>query len=242
MMIIFCHFLAICAITRPSYALIIGLIGGVVACASCKVLERLHIDDPVSCVPVHFCSGVWSLIAVAFFLEKDKSGSFSSEYTVIHDGRWKLLGAQVTLIVATGAWSALLTFFLLTIIDCVIPIRLSLADELKGSDKCEHGISLSCTFETSVREHSAYGTRTLSRTDSKNQGSSIEAGSLSPATSNQSTSTGNATSATTNQCESENGSVLTHRSPSHISDEPFTIIVHNQQTNGQTNIAFNTDL
>jgi hypothetical protein len=208
------------------------------------LLERLRIDDPVSCVPVHLCAGVWSLIAVVFFLEKDKSGNFHSKHTVIHNGRWELLGAQVALIVASGAWSACVTLFLLTMINFFIPIRMSLADELKGSDKCEHGISLCSTFEI-TRGHSAYGTRRVSRTDWENQ-DPIEAGSLSLSTSNQSGSPGNTPSViSSNQYESGNRGDLVRRSPLHISDEPIaiaSITVHSKQTTGQLNGGFNTDL
>ncbi|CAB4000408.1 ammonium transporter 3, partial [Paramuricea clavata] len=231
---------AICAITRPSYALVIGAIGSLVACTSCKILERLRIDDPVGCVPVHLCSGAWSLIAVAFFLEKDKSGKFSSHYVMVHNGRWNLLGAQVALTIASCLWSACVTLILLASINLVVPIRMSLEDELKGSDRCEHGIILPGTFENTT-EHSAYGTRTFSRKDWENQNSSNQAG-----TSNSSASgPGSTASDMTNEHECENGGDLEiHRSRLCISEEPKLSIVadnDNQQTNGQSNVGFNTD-
>jgi hypothetical protein len=239
MIIILSIFSAICAITRPSYALVIGAIGSLVACTSCKILERLRIDDPVGCVPVHLCSGVWSLIAVAFFLEKDKSGKFSSHYVTVHKGRWNLLGAQVALTIASCLWSACVTLILLASINLVVPIRMSLEDELKGADICEHGIILPGTFEDTT-EHSAYGTRTLSRKDWGNRNSSNQAG-----TSNSSASgPGSTASDITNEHERENGGDLIHRSRLCISEEPKLSIVvdnDNQQTNGQSNVGFNTD-
>ncbi|XP_046852552.1 putative ammonium transporter 3 [Xenia sp. Carnegie-2017] len=147
---------AICAVTRPSFALIIGLIGGLTACVSCNILERLHIDDPVSCVPVHFCSGSWSLIAVPFFLEQDKSGNFSSHLFEESYGRWKLLGVQALMIIASTLWSAFMTIIILVTINYIYPIRMSLEDELKGSDLCEHGIMGSGIHNS---HHSAFGSK-----------------------------------------------------------------------------------
>ena len=135
-----------------------GMIGGLTACISCNILERLHIDDPVGCVPVHVCAGYWSLIAVPFFLEQDKSGNFSSHLFEESYGRWKLLGVQFLMIISSTLWSAFITLIILVTINYICPIRMSLEDELKGSDICEHDILMSDMFETR-RPHSAFGSR-----------------------------------------------------------------------------------
>ena len=117
---------------------------------------------------------------------------------------------------------------------------MSLEDELKGADRCEHGISTS-TFG-STKQRSAYGTRTVTREDWENQDSSIQAGNSCPGTSNQNADTGTTTSEIANQHESRNGSDLIHLSRLHISDGPnINIAVDNVQSNGQSNIGFNTD-
>jgi len=66
----FCAFvLAICSIARPWEALVISLIGALIACSGCQMLQKLKIDDPVGCVPVHAFAGIWGLIAVGLFAE-----------------------------------------------------------------------------------------------------------------------------------------------------------------------------
>lgn len=126
--------------TRPSYALVIGMVGGLIACSGCKLLKRLQIDDPVGCVPVHFFSGVWSLISVAFFLEKDPSRHFSAEVGILNGGRWYLFGVQIALVVSASLWSGCVTLIILIGINRVIPVRLSFEQEIKGADESEHGI------------------------------------------------------------------------------------------------------
>ena len=115
---------------------------------------------------------------------------------------WKLLGAQAVLTVVSCAWSACITLLLLTSINIVIPIRMSLEDELKGSDACEHGISLSGSFKE-TRESSAYGTRASLRTQWVDQNSLNQASGSSPASSNQSVDPGSMKSDITNESEND---------------------------------------
>lgn len=153
---------------------------------------------------------------------------------------WKLLGAQAVLTVASCAWSACITLLLLTSINIVLPIRMSLEDELKGSDACEHGISLSGSFKE-VRESSAYGSRALPRTQWADQNSSNQAGGSSPSSSNQSVDPGSTTSDTTNESEHD----FIHRPPLGISFEARLSVVSADgvisQENGQPNLGFTTN-
>ncbi|XP_028400150.1 putative ammonium transporter 3 [Dendronephthya gigantea] len=229
---------AVCAITRPSFALVVGLVGGLVACASSNILARLHIDDPVGCVPVHLCSGVWSLIAVALFLEVDESGSYTSRPAKLFQGRWMLLGAQVALTVSCGLWSACITLILLTSINALIPVRMSLQDELKGSDMCEHGIAL----QEECRGRSAYGSRAVPRTDWAVQNSVQENG---PEDSNSSISNqsmaeqGSTISETVNEAEGKEGAFV--RSRSRVSEEQNPSVAScddHEETNEQFNQGF----
>ena len=83
----FIHLLpAICAICRPWEGLVIGSIGGLIACAGCQLTEKLRIDDPVGVVPVHMMCGIWGLTAVGLFGDKDHLDDLNSM-----DGKWKLL-------------------------------------------------------------------------------------------------------------------------------------------------------
>jgi len=46
-------------VVRPWEALIIGIIGGLIAIGAAELIERLKIDDPVSAVSVHGACGIW---------------------------------------------------------------------------------------------------------------------------------------------------------------------------------------
>ncbi|MEZ4683257.1 MAG: hypothetical protein R2932_54520 [Caldilineaceae bacterium] len=56
-----------CAFVTPLSAVMIGGIGGVLACLAALWIERMGIDDPVGAVPVHLFNGIWGVIAVGLF-------------------------------------------------------------------------------------------------------------------------------------------------------------------------------
>jgi len=133
---------AICSLARPWEAILIGALGALLACPGCALLDRLHIDDPVGCVPTHCFAGIWGLISVALFGEKDiLENQFSKEYGIFKGGPWRFLGVQMLMIVSVSAWAAATTFLELYLVDRIFGLRVSEADELLGADHVEHGIT-----------------------------------------------------------------------------------------------------
>ena len=111
------------------------------ACPGCDLLERLRIDDPVGCVPTHGLAGIWGLVSVAFFAEKDiLENKFSGEFGIFKGGPWRFLGVQLLMTVAVVAWAACTTFLELQLVNRLLGLRMSLEEELLGADKVEHGI------------------------------------------------------------------------------------------------------
>lgn len=132
---------AICSLARPWEAILIGAIGALLACPGCALLDKLRIDDPVGCVPTHCFAGIWGLVSVALFTEKDTlENKFSNEYGILKGGPWSFLGVQLLMVVAVAAWAATTTFVELLLVDKVLGLRMSVEHELLGADKVEHGI------------------------------------------------------------------------------------------------------
>ena len=95
----------------------------------------------MGCVPTHGVAGIWGLLSVAFFAEKDiLENRFSNEFGIFKGGRWSFLGVQLLTVVAVSAWAALTTFLELLLVNRLLGLRLSVEDELMGADKVEHGI------------------------------------------------------------------------------------------------------
>ena len=137
-------------------ALVVGVVSGFLVMGGTWLLEqKLHLDDCVGAVPVHFLNGVWGTIAVGFF--DVNNGLFYS-------GNAELLGIQTLGLVTIVAWTAVcMTIFFAAI--KYIPVmvkyktvkpaevfayaktwnglRCNPEEELVGLDISEHGLSSS---------------------------------------------------------------------------------------------------
>ena len=52
-----------CATMDPLYAMLTGLIAGIVVIVSSKILEQMKLDDVVGAVAVHGFAGAWGTLA-----------------------------------------------------------------------------------------------------------------------------------------------------------------------------------
>ena len=119
-------------------AVIVGIVSGILVVVIVELLDlKLHIDDPVGAVGVHFANGVWGTIAVGLLANPDAPAGLEG---LFYTGSFKLLGIQTLGIIAILAWTAAamtLTFF---IIKKTIGLRVSKEEEIKGLDSTEHGL------------------------------------------------------------------------------------------------------
>lgn len=88
-------------LVTPWVALIIGIISGFLYCLSCRLYEKLKIDDPVESSQMHAISGLWGLLAV---------GLFDKEQGIIYTGTFSLMLKQLIGAGAIIIWSAVTSF------------------------------------------------------------------------------------------------------------------------------------
>ncbi|MEO9348185.1 ammonium transporter [Acinetobacter radioresistens] len=117
-----------------SGALIMGLIGGVSCFWGTTALKRLlKADDSLDAFGLHGVGGIVGAIL---------TGVFASELIMgdaVPTDMMKQLWVQVEGVLATIAYSGILTFVILKIIDLVIGLRVSSDDERMGLDLSQHG-------------------------------------------------------------------------------------------------------
>ena len=117
-----------------SGALAMGLIGGVVCFWGITALKRaLKADDSLDAFGLHGVGGIVGAILTAFFASEFIMGDKAP--TNVMQQLW----VQVEGVLATVAYSALLTFIILKVIDLVIGIRVATDDERMGLDLSQHG-------------------------------------------------------------------------------------------------------
>jgi len=112
-------------------AIIIGIVGCVIAILTSELLERYEIDDVVGAIPVHLASGIWGTLAVALFSDLEILGTNLSR---IEQFKVQLIGIS-----AIGFFSFTISYVFLRTLNHFYALRVSAVDEELGLNITEHG-------------------------------------------------------------------------------------------------------
>jgi ammonium transporter, Amt family len=112
----------------PGYAVIIGLAGGAICYFAVQSKVKLNIDDSLDAVGIHGIGGIWGSIATAIFAS-----------TGVIAGNWLLLKTQLICTASTVAYSLLMTFVIIFILDKTMGVRVTKDEEVLGLDISQHG-------------------------------------------------------------------------------------------------------
>lgn len=104
------------------WAVIIGMLGGVLVVFSIIGLDKLKIDDPVGAISVHGTVGIWGILAV-----------------LINNGDATFVG-QITGIAAIFIWTFVASLAVWYALKMVMGIRVSEEEEYEGVDLSECGL------------------------------------------------------------------------------------------------------
>ena len=116
-------------------AVLIGLVAGALCYFAVLAKSRLGYDDALDVVGVHGVGGLWGALATGLFATTavnaaGKNGLFF--------GNPQLLGIQAMDALTTIAYSVVVTFIILKIVDLVIGLRVSEEEEVQGLDLSQH--------------------------------------------------------------------------------------------------------
>lgn len=114
-----------CATMSPGFAIVTGLIAGVVCVFGQQLLLRMKLDDVVGAVSVHGFAGAWGTIAAGIFYLEDP---FNSTRILI----------QIIGVISAFAWTFLSALSLYLLIAMFIGLRASAMHEQRGLDLTEH--------------------------------------------------------------------------------------------------------
>ncbi len=117
---------------------VVGIVSGILVVVAVEFLDiRLHVDDPVGAVGVHFVNGVWGTIAVGLLSNPSAPAGLRG---LFYTGSFELLGVQALGIAAILAWTAVMMTLTFFILKKTVGLRVSREEEIKGLDKTEHGL------------------------------------------------------------------------------------------------------
>ena len=122
----------------PAGALVIGLSAGVICYyATQAIKQRFHIDDSLDVFPVHGVGGMLGTLLAGIFAS-DQLGVFSGQGYNEGMNMASQVRVQITGIIATFAYTAVITYLLLKLIDNLLVLRVDEEDEMRGLDLVEH--------------------------------------------------------------------------------------------------------
>ena len=149
-----------CDVADALGATIIGAVSGVLVVFGVWFCDNvIRVDDPVGAVAVHMMNGIWGTIAVGLFAT-DTTPTYSLADSagnpmlgLFYGGGFKLLGIQLTGMLATAAWTAITITITFLLIKKIFGLRVTPEEEIVGLDATEHGL------ETAYAGFLTYGDR-----------------------------------------------------------------------------------
>lgn len=117
-------------IMTPVATVFIGAASGAICLGTTLLLARLKIDDVVGAFAVHGATGIWGTLSVALFADPSSWGTGLD--------RWQQFLVQATGVGAAFAWGFGLSFVILSLVNRLVPLRVSPENERVGLNVSEH--------------------------------------------------------------------------------------------------------
>ena len=119
----------------PIGALVIGLVSGVVCFWGATSLKaKLGYDDSLDAFGVHGIGGIVGALLTGVFVATSLGGNGLADGMTIGTQVW----AQLLSIIITIAWSGILSFIILKIVDATVGLRVEEDEERQGLDLSQH--------------------------------------------------------------------------------------------------------
>ncbi len=124
----------------PGGALIIGIMAGSICYFATNYIKQvLKIDDSLDVFPVHGVGGILGTLMVGVF-SATALGVFSGYgFADGIESMAEQFGVQVVGVIAGVAYTAVITFVILKLVDHLLGLRVSEEDEIEGLDLNQHG-------------------------------------------------------------------------------------------------------
>ena len=98
------------------------------------IKRKLKIDDSLDVFPVHGVGGILGTFMAGIFVASSLGGAGYAEGM----NMGSQLGVQLIGIIATVAWTAVITFVALKVVDAILGLRVSDEQETEGLDITQH--------------------------------------------------------------------------------------------------------
>jgi ammonium transporter, Amt family len=125
-------------VVQPYGALILGILASSFCYMAIQAKNKLGYDDSLDAFGIHGIGGVVGAIFLSFFIRK----SWMAEASALSGAKWTVLNqlrVQVLAVLIAIAFSSLMTFIIVFLLNKVVKFKSSEDDEMAGLDRAYHG-------------------------------------------------------------------------------------------------------
>ncbi|HEX2910357.1 MAG TPA: ammonium transporter [Chloroflexia bacterium] len=117
-------------------SILIGFVGGIVCYFAVQLKGVLKVDDALDVFAVHGVGGIWGALATGIFCQKSVNSAGADGLIT---GNIEQLGKQALAVVVVVAFSAVMTFVILKLVNLIVGLRVEEKEEVLGLDTTQHG-------------------------------------------------------------------------------------------------------
>jgi len=118
-----------------SASILIGLGAGIFCYTAIQITKRFKVDDALDVFGVHGVGGAWGALATGVFATVAVNSAAKDGLLAGNPGQ---LGIQAIAVLASIAYSAVMTFVILKLIDLFVGLRVPESEEVLGLDASQH--------------------------------------------------------------------------------------------------------
>ncbi len=120
--------------TRAS--ILIGFVAGILCYFAVQLKSILKVDDALDVFAVHGVGGIWGAIATGIFCTKAVNSAGADGLIT---GNFDQVGKQLLAVLAVVAFSGIMTFVILKVLNLFVGLRVADQEEVLGLDTTQHG-------------------------------------------------------------------------------------------------------
>jgi Amt family ammonium transporter len=125
-------------VVQPYGALILGIVASFICYSAIMIKNKLGYDDSLDAFGIHGVGGITGALLLVFFIRKswmaDASSAAGGSWTILNQ-----LGVQSLAVLIAIAYSAVMTFLIIVVLNRFIKFKSTEDDEMAGLDRAYHG-------------------------------------------------------------------------------------------------------
>jgi ammonium transporter, Amt family len=117
-------------------SILIGFVAGILCYFAVQLKSIIKVDDALDVFAVHGVGGIWGALATGIFCQKAVNPAGADGLIT---GNFDQVGKQLLAVLAVVAFSAVMTFIILKLINLFVGLRVADQEEVLGLDTSQHG-------------------------------------------------------------------------------------------------------